>query len=204
MTYLRKAWYVAAWAHEIAAERPAGVCILNEPIVIWRNAARELRAFEDRCIHRVAPLSLGRCEGERLRCMYHGLLCDRADRAVEIPGQERVPNSLRVRTYPVVERYGWVWVWMGDPAATDEGLIPPMIGKDHPNYIIGHGQLDYAAEARLIHENLLDLSHVSFLHAGSSGASETRAKERPQVTEHERSVRIERWFRSERPCRLGI
>ena len=198
MTYVRNAWYVAAWAHDIAPERPVGVRVLNEPIVLWRNAAGDLTAFEDRCIHRLAPLSLGRCEGEQLRCMYHGFLYDRTGRVVEIPGQDRIPNSLRLRTYPVVEKHGWVWVWMGDMAA-DESLIPPVISLDHPDYILGHGQLDYAAEARLVNENLLDLSHVSFLHIDSLRMSETWARQRPTFTKHERSVRMEWWIRNEPP-----
>ena len=197
MTYVRNAWYVAAWSHDIVPERPAGVRVLNEPIVIWRNVAGELTAFEDRCIHRLAPLSLGRCEGERLRCMYHGLLYDRTGCVVEIPGQERVPDTLRLRSYPVVERHSWIWVWMGDAAAADADLIPPVIGLDDPDYILGHGQLDYAAEARLVAENLLDLSHVSFLHAESFQLSEAWAREHPKFTKHERSVRTERWNRSE-------
>jgi vanillate O-demethylase monooxygenase subunit len=199
MTYVRNAWYVAAWAHECAPEHLLGVRVLNEPIVIWRNAAGELAAFEDRCVHRLASLSLGRCEGDKLRCMYDGLLYDRAGRVVEIPGQDRIPANLRVRTYPVVERHSWIWVWMGDESAADTDLIPPAVGMDmdRAGYVFRYGRLDYAAEARLITDNLLDLSHVSFLHAESFRLSETWARERPKVTEHARSIRSERWFRSE-------
>jgi phenylpropionate dioxygenase-like ring-hydroxylating dioxygenase large terminal subunit len=201
MTYVRNAWYVAAWTHEVAPDRPVGVRILNEPIVLWRNVAAELAAFDDRCVHRLAPLSLGRCEGENLRCMYHGLLYDRTGRVVEIPGQDRIPSSLRVRNYPVVERHSWIWVWMGDAAAADEGLIPPVVGMDrgHTDYVFAHGTLDYAAEGQLIFDNLLDLSHVSFLHTESFRLGETWARERPKVTEHDRGIRSERWFRNEGP-----
>src|SRR5579871_2556352 len=76
VTYVRNAWYVAAWAHELRDELPLGVRVLDEPIVIWRNGRGDLAAFEDYCLHRLARLSLGRCEGERLRCMYHGWLYD--------------------------------------------------------------------------------------------------------------------------------
>jgi len=196
MTYVRNAWYVAAWAHEIVPDCPLGVRILNEPIVLWRNASGGLVALEDRCVHRLAPLSLGRCEGEKLRCMYHGLLYDRTGRVVEIPGQDRVSASLRARVYPTVERHGWVWVWMGN-AAADDSFIPPILGLDHPDYIFGHGQLDYDAEARFVSDNLLDLSHISYLHTESFRYGETWARERPKVTEHERSIRSERWFKSE-------
>jgi len=116
---------------------------------------------------------------------------------VEIPGQDKLPSNLRVRLYSVVERHGWVWVWMGDAAAADEGLIPPVWGMDQPEYVFAHGQLDYAAEARWINENLLDLSHASFLHPDSFRTSETWARERPKVTANERSVVSERWFINE-------
>src|SRR5689334_21222064 len=124
MTFVRNAWYVAAWAHEITPERLAGVSVLNEPIVLWRSAEGKLVALEDRCVHRLAPLSLGRCERDRLRCSYHGLLYDRDGKVVEIPGQERIAPGLSVRKYPVIERHGWVWLWMGHSAA-DNSLLPP-------------------------------------------------------------------------------
>src|SRR5580658_6301193 len=197
MIYVRNAWYVAGWTHELAIGCLAGVRILNEPIVIWRNAAGELAAFEDRCIHRLAPLSMGRCEGEKLRCKYHGLLYDRTGRVVEIPGQDKIAASLRVRAYPVAERHSWIWVWMGDAAIADERLIPPAVGieeLDGNDYVFTHGQTDIAAEARLVYDNLLDLSHISFLHSDSLMLGEIWAQERPKVTEQKRSIRSERWL----------
>src|SRR5579885_1119917 len=202
MPEVRNAWYVAGWSHEVPRGRPAAVRVLNEPIVLWRDASGRILAFEDRCIHRLAPLSLGRCEGDALRCMYHGFLYDRDGRVVEIPGQERSARNLRLRSYPAIERYGWTWVWMGEPGAADEGLIPSLIGMEHPDYVSFHGELEYAAAAHLVRDNLLDLSHVSFLHAHSFRLSEVWARERPNVTERARSVRSERWIRNE--GRLGM
>jgi len=194
---VRNAWYVAAWSSDIGECKPFGMRILDEPIVIWRNAAGNVSALEDRCVHRLAPLSLGRCEGDHLRCMYHGLLYDRGGRVVEIPGQDLVPPRAQVRAYPVIERHSWVWVWMGTGSG-DPDLIPPAVGLDHPDYILGHGQLDYAAEARLINDNLLDFSHLSYVHATSFSASETWARSRPSIRALERGVRFERWIRGER------
>src|ERR1700758_647943 len=88
---------------------------------------------------------------------------------------------------------------MGDAAAADDSLIPAVTGMDDPDYICGHGQLDYHAEARFVSDNLLDLSHVSFLHSKSTSyTSEAWAREAPKVSEYERGVRIERWLRGER------
>lgn len=203
MSYVRNAWYVAGWCGDLAAEKPVGMKILGDPIVLWRAADGTVSALADRCVHRLAPLSLGRCEGSRLRCMYHGLLFDPDGRVVEIPGQDMIPAQARVRSYPVVERHSWIWVWMGDAAAADEALIPPAVGLEDPDWVLGHGQIDYVAEARLINDNLLDFSHLSFVHANSFGASETWARERPKITALDRGIRYERWVESERPMRGG-
>lgn len=197
MNYARNGWYVASWAHDLQPNQPVGAHILGEPIVLWRNAEGVLTALQDRCVHRMAPLSLGRCEGEKLRCMYHGLLFNRNGAVVEIPGQPKIPDHAKVRSFPVVERHSWAWVWMGEPAAADESLIPPAVGLDHPDYILGFGQLDYAAEARLINDNLLDFSHLSYVHANSFGAKEDWARDRPKITPINRGLRVERWLMSE-------
>jgi phenylpropionate dioxygenase-like ring-hydroxylating dioxygenase large terminal subunit len=197
MTHVRNTWYVAAWAEEIAPARLIPVRILDEPIVLWRDATGHLVGLEDRCVHRLAPLSLGRCEGESLRCMYHGFVYDHEGRVIEIPGEKRVPQNLRLRKYPVAERYGWVWIWMGEPAAASPALIPPLLGTAEREYVTAHGQLDYEAEARLVVDNLLDLSHVSFLHEKTFRMTDTWARERPTVTERERSVHSERWIRNQ-------
>jgi phenylpropionate dioxygenase-like ring-hydroxylating dioxygenase large terminal subunit len=195
MNYVRNTWYVAGWAQDFVVDKPVGTTLLGEPVVIWRGADNVLTALEDRCVHRLAPLSLGRCEGARLRCMYHGLLYDRQGSVTEIPGQDVIPPHAKVEAYPVCEKHSWVWVWMGDKAACDTTLIPPAVGFDNPNYILGHGQMDYAAAARLINDNLLDFSHLSYVHINSFGANEEWARERPKVTPLENGVRVERWLR---------
>lgn len=194
MIYARNAWYVAAWSEQVEDGKPFAVTILDEPVVIYRGESGRLAALEDRCVHRLAPLSLGRCEGDRLRCMYHGLLFSPEGKVVEIPGQAQVPPQARVRAYPIAERHSWIWVWMGDAAAADETLIPPAVGLDHPDYILGHGHLDYAAEARLINDNLLDFSHLSFVHAQSFQAGPEFADTQAQITPLERGIRYERWI----------
>ncbi len=193
MTYVRNAWYVAAWEQDLAVDAPLPMTILGEPIVLWRAGDR-IVAMEDRCVHRHAPLSLGRCEGASLRCMYHGLRFDHDGKCVEIPGQELIPPQARVRTYPVLAKHSWIWVWMGAPALADETLVPPAVGYDDPDYILGHGFLDYEAEAQLINDNLLDFSHLSYVHAQSFGAGAEFAGMLPRVTPLPRGVRFERWI----------
>lgn len=197
MNYVRNAWYVAGWSHDLPAAQPLALTLLGEPLVLWRDNHGAAYAFEDRCVHRLAPLSLGRCEGDHLRCMYHGLLFARDGTVAEIPGQDLVPPQARVRVYPLAERHDWLWVWPGDPALADPALIPAAVGPSDPDWVLGTGQLDYAAEARLICDNLCDFAHLSYVHANSFGASETWARSRPKVTPLERGVRFERWIEGE-------
>ncbi|MGZ3196790.1 MAG: aromatic ring-hydroxylating dioxygenase subunit alpha [Croceibacterium sp.] len=192
--YVCDAWYVAAWSQELEAAKPFAVSILDEPIVIFRAESGHLVALEDRCVHRLAPLSLGRCEGDRLRCMYHGLLYDADGHVAEIPGQDLVPKHAQVKAYAIADRHDWIWVWMGDPARADEALIPPAVGLSDPDYILGHGHLDYEAEARLINDNLLDFSHLSYVHANSFGAGPEFAQSLPKLEPLERGVRYSRWM----------
>ena len=194
MPHVRNAWYVAGWSIDLEPGKPFALSILDEPIVMFRTVAGRIAALEDRCVHRLAPLSLGRCEGENLRCMYHGLLFDPAGQCIEIPGQEMIPARARVRSYPIVARHGWLWVWMGDPAKADEALIPDVIGHDHPDWIMGRGQQDWAADAALVNNNLLDFSHLPFVHAASFGVSEVYAHSQPKLTMLDRGVRVDRWF----------
>lgn len=194
MSYVRNAWYVAGWSPELEIGKPFAMSILNDRIVIWKTESGALHALEDRCVHRLAPLSLGRCEGERLRCLYHGMLFDSGGKVVEIPGQELIPQNARVRAYPVAERHSWIWVWMGDPAQADEGLIPPAVGLEDPNYILGFGHLDYEAEARLINDNLLDFSHLTYVHADSFGAPPDFAESQARITPIGRGIRYDRWL----------
>ena len=193
MNYVRNAWYVGSWSPDLQADTLQAIQILGEPIVLWRTA-QQVVALADRCVHRLAPLSLGRCEADKLRCMYHGLLYDNQGQCVQIPGQDTIPPAARVRSYPVVERHSWVWVWMGDPARADESLIPPAVGLEDPQWLLGRGQLDYEAEARYINDNLLDFSHLTYVHANSFGAGPSFAADRPKLTALERGVRFERWI----------
>lgn len=199
MTYVRNSWYVAEWAETIEVGKPHGVTILDEPIVIWRNDSGNIHALEDRCVHRLAPLSLGRCEGPNLRCMYHGFMFAPDGHVIEIPGQAEIPAAARVKRYPVVEQDSWIWVWMGQPEMASQVPIPRVFGIDHPDWVLRHGQLEYAAEARLINDNLTDFSHLAFVHRTSFAANEDFAKAKTVVTTLDRGVRIQRWAANQPP-----
>jgi vanillate O-demethylase monooxygenase subunit len=198
--WIRNAWYVAAWTHEIAPGRIQARTIIDQPLVLFRTTDGGIVALEDRCPHRFAPLSMGRLEGDALRCMYHGLKFAPDGRCIEIPGQERIPHSACVRRFPLEVVGSWVWVWMGDPAQADRATIPPTIALDDPAWRLQAGQLDYDAHYLLIDDNLLDLSHLSFTHEKTLGMDMPQwADLRPRMSPIERGLRFERWHTGHRP-----
>ncbi len=173
--FLKDCWYVAAWSSEIGRE-PFARRLLDEPVVLYRTADGKPTALADRCCHRALPLSMGTVSGDRLRCGYHGLEFAPDGRCVAVPGQSRIPPGAAVRSYPLLERAGWVWIWMGDPAGADETLLPDWWWMDHPGWktVPGNGAhpLHTRCNYQMIIENLLDLSHLTFVHADTIGNDE--------------------------------
>lgn len=197
--FVRNCWYVAGWTNEFDSKELTVRTMLNERLVFYRKGDGDFVALEDRCVHRSAPLSMGRREGDHLRCMYHGLKFAPSGRCLEIPGQDLVPERAAVRSYPVINRHGWLWVWMGDAALADPKLIPAAIGPDDAEWVLRTGQLDYEANYQLINDNIADFVHLSYVHAQSFGADMGWAMTRPKVTALDRGVRVERWVEGSPP-----
>ena len=191
--FLRNSWYVAAWDRELG-RTPLARTILSEPVVLYRTAGGAPVALEDRCCHRSLPLSMGRIEGDELRCGYHGLKFDASGACVEIPGQPSIPPQARVRSYPVLERYRWIWIWMGDPARADPDLVPSWWWADHPEWAFTRPDMIHVkCNYQLVSDNVLDVTHLAYVHAGSIGTA--AIAEFPAATEREdRLVRLKRWI----------
>jgi len=169
--FVRNAWYVAATPEELDPVTPLGRQICGERLVLYRRPDGALAAVEDWCPHRGAPLSLGRvCEG-RLICGYHGLEMGADGRAVAMPGQ-RVRGFPAIRAFPVLERHGFVWVWPGDPALADEARLPALPWAHDPAWGYGGGRHHIACDYRLMIDNLMDLTHETYVHATSIGQTE--------------------------------
>jgi phenylpropionate dioxygenase-like ring-hydroxylating dioxygenase large terminal subunit len=194
-SFIRNLWYVAAWSHELGAAAPIGRVILGEPVVLYRRGDGAPVAFEDRCPHRFAPLSLGRIEGDDLRCGYHGLRFGSDGACKEMPARA-APPRLALRTFPVVEKWSWLWVWMGDPARADAARIPDAFGLADPRWTMRADAMDYDASWELLNDNLCDLSHLDFSHATTLGAasSVSWSRETPRISELEDGLSIERWY----------
>ncbi|MDW5441660.1 aromatic ring-hydroxylating dioxygenase subunit alpha [Polaromonas sp. SM01] len=182
--WLRNCWYVIAWDHDIPAAASGELftrTVLNEPILVLRTESGALAAMEDRCCHRLAPLSKGRREGDCVRCGYHGLKFDATGRCVDAPGIPIVPEKARVKTYPVVSHNRWVFVWMGEPAKADRALLPDNFSCDHPGWVHQPGYMHYDTPYLLICDNLLDFSHLSYVHEKTLGGSTAIAQATPTI-----------------------
>lgn len=174
--FVRNAWYVAAWADELAEGKAIGRIILGDPVVVYRKADGGLVALEDRCPHRFAPLSLGKVvHGDRLQCLYHGLEFGPDGVCAHNPHPPgNIPGRAKVRTYPVVEQHKAIWVWMGDRSA-DIAEVPDFSVLDNAP-ALHSTKRDYIAikaNYELVVDNLLDLSHTCYLHEGILGNADT-------------------------------
>ena len=190
--FIRNCWYVIAWDHEIGADALFSRIVLGEPVLVYRTSDGGLTAMEDRCCHRMAPLSAGRKEGDCVRCGYHGLKFNAAGQCVEVPGLERVPEKARVRTYPLAVKNKWVFVWMGAPEKADVALLPDNFSCDHPDWKNKPGYLHYDTHYQLICDNLLDFSHLSYVHEKTLGGSAAIAQARADIESVPRGIRVTR------------
>lgn len=194
----RNAWYTAAWNHEVKRSLLART-ICGEQLVIYRQPDGRAVALQDACWHRLLPLSKGHLrEDGGLVCGYHGLVYDARGRCTHMPSQDTINPSACVRSYPVVERHRFVWIWMGDPARADPALIPDLHWNQDPAWA-GDGELiQVNCDYRLVVDNLMDLTHETFVH-GSSIGNRAVAEAPFEVTHGERFATVTRWMRDIEP-----
>jgi len=168
---LKNCWYIAGFGADFTRELRERT-LLGESVVFYRTIAGEPVAILNRCPHRSFPLSQGTLEGDLVRCGYHGLAFRQDGSCADIPTQTTVPPGVCTRSYPLVERGPFVWIWMGEPNLADESAIPDTGWLVDPawNYVASYLQLD--ANYVYLHENLLDLSHFTYLHPTTLGTPE--------------------------------
>ncbi|MDI9331073.1 MAG: aromatic ring-hydroxylating dioxygenase subunit alpha [Alphaproteobacteria bacterium] len=179
--WLKNTWYVACTRKELDAlgDRPLGRTICHEKMALFTGSDSQVAALEDFCPHRGAPLSLGRVCNGHLQCGYHGLQMGVDGKTVEMPMQ-RVRSFPPIRAFPVTERYGFVWVWPGNAAQADVALLPTLDFLEHPDWAYGGGLYHVQADYRLMIDNLMDLTHETYVHANSIGQPEL--EETPSTT----------------------
>jgi vanillate O-demethylase monooxygenase subunit len=166
----KNTWYVACTSDEVK-EKPLGRRVCNERMVFFRNEDGEVAALEDFCPHRGAALSLGFVREGRLVCGYHGLAMGCKGHAQAMPGQ-RVCGFPAIRAFPVVERHGFIWVWPGDAAQADVAKLPHFEWQGNPEFAYGGGLYNIGCDYRLMIDNLMDLTHETYVHSTSIGQAE--------------------------------
>lgn len=193
MKFLHNVWYLAAYSSEIEGPLLART-IAGENILFYRREDGEVTAISNICPHRFAPLDRGKREGDVVECGYHGLRFGPDGQCVHNPFSDHIPRSLRVRKYSAAERYGMIWVWLGEKPATLDS-IPDMSffsGSDgkHPgnSYILTNYRYD------ILVDNLLDVSHADYLHHGTfSGGVPPKSRAESEIKGDTVNITWKQW-----------
>ena len=193
--FLENAWYVVAQSQQIS-DKLLSLKLLGEQLLFYRNSVGEVVALEDACPHRKLPLSMGKLKGDYVQCGYHGLTFDACGRCVDAPTQDKIPGNAFVRSYPVIEKYQLVWIWMGQPELAGAKLIPEFDDYDNPDWgLTDGGMLECRCHYLYLLDNLLDPSHVAWVHETSFASSGT--EDVPLMIEDtEKGVLVSRWIKN--------
>jgi phenylpropionate dioxygenase-like ring-hydroxylating dioxygenase large terminal subunit len=192
MTFPLNAWYACACDVELRHELLART-VCNQKLVMFRQLDGTVAILEDACWHRLLPLSKGRLNGDELTCGYHGLVYNADGRCTHMPSQETINPSACVRSFPAAEKHRFVWVWPGDPALADTALIPDLHWNDDPAWAGDGKMIRVACDYRLVLDNLMDLTHETFVHGSSIG--QRAVAEAPFVATHgDRTATVTRWM----------
>ena len=197
--FLKNAWYVAAWDHEITRDLQQ-IIVVGEKICTFRSEAGDLVALEDACPHRKLPLSHGRIKGDTVECGYHGLTFNCVGQCVWAPGAGGIPSNAKVHAYPLHEKYGLVWIWMGNPALADPDEIFEIENYDNPEWGINRGAaMELDCNYLLMCDNLLDPTHVAWVHQSSFATDAT--KDTPlRIKKTDDGVIVHRWMMDHEPA----
>ena len=197
--FLKNCWYVAAWSKDIGRELKAET-FLGENIVLYRQTDGTPVALEDACPHRKLPLSKGNLIGDVVECGYHGLKFDCSGKCTDSPTQRGMtPRRAVVKSYPVVDRYRFLWIWMGDPALADPDKIFPIENFDDDAWgKTDGGVMDIDCHYLWVCDNLLDPSHVAWVHVSSFAGAGTD-HEPLDLQKTDRGVVVSRWISNKPP-----
>lgn len=181
-------WYAAEWADAVT-EKPMRVKLLDTPLVLFRDKTGKAHCLADVCIHRGGSLAGGWTDGENVVCPYHGWKYSGNGQCVSVPSEGedfRISNRFQVDSYDVEERYGMIWVFMGDLPKEERIPIPEFPEFDDPAYRMMKTECTWDAEAARVVENGIDIAHTSFVHP-SFGYQQSAAKnyiEKVELTDH--------------------
>jgi vanillate O-demethylase monooxygenase subunit len=197
--YPRNQWWVGAMSHEVGRTLMQRT-ILGDPIVFYRTESGDPVAMHGLCPHRLYPLALGTLQGDAVQCGYHGFTFDCTGTCIKVPSQNDVPRSFKTRVYPTVERGQWIWIWTGDPARADIAKIPDPPGVFKDGWETNVSRVDtYPSRYPLLIDNLMDLTHLGFIHRSIIGETNAFVQTKAEIVEGDglltlsRSVRNMAW-----------
>lgn len=192
--FIRNAWYLAAWTCQLK-DQPLARTIMDEPIVLFRNSHGQAGALEDRCCHRGAPLTEGVIAPDGLQCGYHGLTFDVNGNCTVNPGEPIDSDRLQIRSYPIVERQQFIWIWMGDPAQADESEIVDYPYHDQTEeWPFSFDNYEIEGNYMLMMDNLMDLTHLGYVHLKTIGGNpQAHVNASQETVKTARGVRYIRW-----------
>ena len=201
MRFIENCWYAVAFSSELG-DGLVPRTVLGDDVVFYRTATGQPVALRDRCPHRLLPLSKGKRCGDHVQCGYHGLTFDTTGACVRVPGQERIPPTAKVRSWPLAERYGLVFLWAGDPDQADASALPHLPVWHLPDWGRSIGpRLLFGSNYLAILENLLDPAHTTFVHArtiGNAAAADVQTRTEQQGD----SIAAHRWVENAEPVPL--
>lgn len=200
--FLKNAWYVGTLSSELKQGETISRKIMGDAIVFYRKENGEPVALRDRCPHRFAPLSPGKLIGDDIACPYHGLRFNPEGQCTHNPhGEGLVPKAAHVSSFPLEERYGFIWIWTGDKPA-DLSLLPDYseLDKGGPN-AVGHTYIKLEANYELLIDNVMDLSHIDHLHGEIISTRGQLSPIKPDIKEVNDTVNA-RWEWKQTPAML--
>ncbi len=196
---IRNAWYCAAWSHEVGEDFLTRR-ILDMPVLLYRTSSGEAVALLDICPHKLAPMHQGSRVGDNIVCGYHGLEFDCSGACVSNPqGNREIPQAARLRSFPLLEKWGVLWIWTGDPARADPAKIIDCSHFESPQWRTVKGGHYVRSNYMLLVENLLDLGHALFLHKQTGGLGDNLVLSDHRIEQGEDTLRDLRLYRDTQP-----
>lgn len=199
--FIKNAWYMAAWSHEVGNGLLART-LCSTPVVLFRDPqTQRIAALEDRCCHRGTPLRFGQVIPEGLECGYHGMVFDGSGQCTRIPGQASIPAKAKVRAYAVHEKDEIIWIWMGDAAQADPAsIVSYPYHNDHQKWPHKHQIYRVKANYMLLVDNLMDLTHLAYVHKNTIGGNaKAHVEAKMKITPREDGLHFIRWLMDSTP-----
>lgn len=185
----RRFWYPVVPMQQLH-ESPQAFTLLGQPLVLWRTQTGTPATLQDRCCHRTAQLSLGCVDQGRICCPYHGWQFNDTGACVRVPQLKEgdpIPARYRVKAYHCQEKYGYVWVCLGDPL----GTVPEIPEATTEGYrVIPEFYEPWHCAGLRVMENEMDLAHPTFVHTSTFGSEDHPIPDALEIHDTETGIHV--------------